>query len=48
MRFYLLAFFTFLGVNLLVVVLNSNITEKIQERNQTIERLLQPPSNVIQ
>jgi len=47
MRILLLIFFTFLGANLLVNVLDSDPIQKIQERNQAIEALLQPPSNVI-
>tara|TARA_B100001142_G_scaffold316857_1_gene357103 strand:+ start:1085 stop:1207 length:123 start_codon:yes stop_codon:yes gene_type:complete len=39
MRILLVVFFTFLGVNLLVDVLDSDITQKIQERNQTLEQL---------
>ena len=39
MRILLVVFFTFLGVNLLIDVLDSDITQKIQERNQTLEQL---------
>jgi len=48
MRILLLAFFTILGAHLVITVLNSDMTQKIQERNHAIEALLQPPSNVIQ
>jgi hypothetical protein len=48
MRIILLFLFVILGANLFIELLDSNLTETLKERNDTIERLLKPPSNVIQ
>lgn len=47
MRICLLVIFTILGANLMVSMLNSDMTQKIQERNEALERLINPPSNLI-
>jgi len=48
MRLVLISLFVLLSANLLIELLDSNLMETIQERNNTIERLLQPPSSEIQ
>ena len=48
MRIIFLAIFIILGANLLIDLLDSNLTETINERNEALERLLNPPSNIIQ
>jgi len=48
MRLIFLAMFILLGANLMIQVLDSNLTDTINERNEALERLLNPPSNVIQ
>ena len=47
MRIILLGFFTLMGVNLFVTVMNSEMTSKMQERNEVLERLISPPSTEI-
>jgi len=47
MRIILLGFFTLMGVNLFVTVMNSEMTNKMEERNAAIERLMSPPSTEI-
>ena len=47
MRIILLGFFTLMGVNLFVTVMNSEMTSKMQERNEALERLMSPPSTEI-
>ena len=47
MRVIFLAIFIILGANLMIDLLDSNLTETINERNEALERLLNPPSNVI-
>ncbi len=47
MRIILLGFFTVLGVNVFVTVMNSDMTVKLQERNEALERLMSPPSTEI-
>ena len=47
MRIILLRFFTLIGVNLLVTVMNSDMANKMEERNEAIEQLLSPPSTEI-
>ena len=47
MRIILLGFFTLMGVNLFVTVMNSDMTVKLQERNEALERLMSPPSTEI-
>jgi hypothetical protein len=47
MRIILLGFFTLMGVNLFVTVMNSEMTSKMQERNEVLERLMSPPSTEI-
>ena len=47
MRIILLGFFTLMGVNMFVTVMNSEMTSKIQERNEVLERLMSPPSTEI-
>jgi len=48
MRLIFLALFIILGANLMIQVLDSNLTDTITERNEALERLLNPPSNVIE
>ena len=48
MRIVLVFLFVILGANLLIELLDSNLTETINERNEALERLLKPPSSVIQ
>ena len=47
MRIILLGFFTVLGVNVFITVMNSDMTVKLQERNEALERLMSPPSTEI-
>jgi len=47
MRIILLGFFTVLGVNVFITVMNSDMTIKLQERNAAIEQLMSPPSTEI-
>ena len=47
MRIILLGFFTLMGVNMFVTVMNSEMTSKMQERNEVLERLMSPPSTEI-
>ena len=47
MRIILLGFFTVLGVNMFITVMNSEMASKMQERNAAIEQLLSPPSTEI-
>ena len=47
MRFILLGFFTVLGVNMFVTVMNSDMANKMEERNEAIEQLISPPSTEI-
>ena len=48
MRIILVFLFVILGANLFIELLDSNLTETINERNEALERLLKPPSSVIQ
>ena len=47
MRLILLGFFTLMGVNLFVTVMNSDMANKMEERNEALERLISPPSTEI-
>ena len=47
MRIILLGFFTLMGVNMFVTVMNSDMANKMEERNEAIERLMSPPSTEI-
>ncbi len=47
MRIILLGFFTVIGVNMFITVMNSDMTVKLQERNEALERLMSPPSTEI-
>jgi|TARA_B100000073_G_scaffold17688_1_gene14139 hypothetical protein len=47
MRIILSALIVFMGVNLLITVLNSQTVNTIKERNAAIEALLKPPSTSI-
>ena len=47
MRIILLGFFTVLGVNVFITVMNSEMTVKMGERNEVLERLMSPPSTEI-
>ena len=47
MRIILLGLFTVLGVNVFITVMNSDMTVKLQERNEALERLMSPPSTEI-
>ena len=47
MRIILLGFFTLMGVNMFVTVMNSDMANKMEERNEALERLMAPPSTEI-
>jgi hypothetical protein len=47
MRIILLGFFTVLGVNMFITVMNSDMANKMEERNEAIEQLISPPSTEI-
>ena len=47
MRIILLGFFTVIGVNMFITVMNSEMTSKMQERNEALGRLMSPPSTEI-
>lgn len=47
MRIILLGFFTLMGVNMFITVMNSDMANKMEERNEAIERLISPPSTEI-
>jgi hypothetical protein len=47
MRIILLGFFTLMGVNMFITVMNSDMANKMEERNEAIERLMSPPSTEI-
>ena len=47
MRIILLGFFTLMGVNMFVTVMNSDMANKMEERNEVLERLMSPPSTEI-
>ena len=47
MRIILLGFFTVLGVNMFITVMNSDMANKMEERNEAIEQLLAPASKEI-
>jgi hypothetical protein len=47
MRIILLGFFTLMGVNMFVTVMNSDMANKMEERNEALERLMSPPSTEI-
>ena len=47
MRIILLGFFTVLGVNMFISVMNSDMTDRMEERNTAIEQLLSSPSTEI-
>ena len=47
MRIILLGFFTVLGVNMFVTVMNSDMANKMEERIEALERLMSPPSTEI-
>ena len=47
MRIILLGFFTLMGVNMFITVMNSDMANKMEERNEAIERLTSPPSTEI-
>ena len=48
MRFLFLFLFVILGANLMIELLDSNLVDTMQERRDALERLTNPPSNVIQ
>ena len=48
MRFLFLFLFVILGANLMIELLDSNLVDTMQERREALERLTNPPSNVIQ
>ena len=48
MRLVLVALFILLGANLMIELLDSNLTETLNERRESIERLTNPPSTSIQ
>ena len=47
MRIILLGFFTVLGVNMFITVMNSDMANKMEERNEALARLMSPPSTEI-
>ena len=47
MRIILLGFFTLMGVHMFISVMNSEMANKMEERNTAIEQLLSPPSTEI-
>lgn len=47
MRIILLGFFTLMGVNMFITVMNSDMANKMEERNAAIEQLMSPPSTEI-
>lgn len=47
MRIILLGFFTLMGVNMFITVMNSDMANKMEERNEALERLMSPPSTEI-
>jgi len=48
MRLILVALFIILGANLMIDLLDSNLVETMKERQESINRLTNPPSNIIQ
>ena len=48
MRLILVALFIILGANLMIDLLDSNLVETMKERRESINRLTNPPSNIIQ
>lgn len=48
MRILFLAIFILLGANLMIDLLDSNLTDTLNERKEALERLTNPPSNIIQ
>ena len=48
MRIILLGFFTLIGVHTFIAVMDSDMANKMEERNAAIEQLLSPPSTEIQ
>ncbi len=47
MRLLFLFLFVILGANLMIELLDSNLVDTMQERKEAIERLTNPPSNLI-
>ena len=47
MRIFLLALTTIIGANIFITVMNSKTVDLIQERNKTLEALINPPSTTI-
>ena len=47
MRIFLLGLVTIIGANIFITVMNSKTVDLIQERNKTLEALMNPPSNTI-
>ena len=47
MRIILLGFFTLIGVHTFITVMDSDMTVKMGERNEALERLMSPPSTEI-
>lgn len=48
MRLLFLFLFVILGANLMIELLESNLVDTIEQRREALERLTNPPSNVIQ
>ena len=48
MRIILVGLFIILGANLMIDLLDSNLVETMKERQESINRLTNPPSNIIQ
>jgi len=47
MRIVIVSLFIILGANLMIDLLDSNMTEVYQERQEVLRRLTNPPSNII-
>ena len=48
MRIILLGVVFITGINIFITVMNSKTVDLIQERNKTLDALINPPSKVIQ
>ena len=48
MRLLFLFLFVILGANLMIELLDSNLVDTYEQRREALERLTNPPSNVIQ
>ena len=48
MRLLFVFLFVILGANLMIELLESNLVDTIEQRREALERLTNPPSNIIQ